>query len=216
VPGDGDGLVFGANVLCHDAGVHSLGSKADGDDEIGFGEPVAAEIPCMNDAGNLLPAGYVFHGDAVGFGFEDEAMHGVALGRGQLSDIIGRQGNRMTLPLGGERLAVRGELAANPVGVGNQEGRTEPIAQIAEVVVVRVEHLFCAGQVWRRQHVHIALAGEVGGDLQNLHSAARRQRDAGEFRLGGTGGSAGERNDFLAANFSHGLGMANENERACQ
>ena len=78
----------------------------------------------------------------------------------------------MALPRGGQGLAVRRELAANPVRIGSQEGRAQPVAEIAEVVIVHVQHLLGAGQIRRGQHIHIALAGEVGGDLQNLHAAA--------------------------------------------
>ena len=109
---------------------------------------------------------------------------------------------------GGQRLAVGRELAANPVGIGHQEGRAQPVAQIAEGVVVHVEHLLCAGQIGRGQHIHIALAGEVGGDLQNLHAAAGRERDAGELRLGGADGGAGERDNLLAADLDCVLGVA--------
>ena len=141
-------------------------------------------------------------------------MHGVALGARQAADVVGRQRDGVALPLGGQRLAVGRELAANAVGVGNQEGRAQPVAQVAVGVVVHVEHLLGAGQVGRGQHVHVALAGEVGGDLQNLHAAAGSEGDAGELRLGGADGGAGESDDLLAADLGDVLGVAAGKEQA--
>jgi hypothetical protein len=119
----------------------------------------------------------------------------------------------MPLPLGGQGLAVGRELAANAVGIRNQKGRSQPVAEVAEVVIVHVEHFFRAGQVGRGQHIHIALAGKVGRNLENLHAAARRNGDAGELRLGGADGSAGEEDDLLAADLGKCLSVAVENER---
>ncbi len=137
---------------------------------------MAAKVAGMDHAEDLLAAGNLLDADFVGLGLEDEPVHGVALGGGQVADVVGRQGERVALPLGGQRLAVGRELAANPVGVGNQEGRAQPVTEIAVVVIVHVEHLLGAGQIGRGQHIHIALAGEVGGDLQDFHAAAGQQR----------------------------------------
>ncbi len=126
-------------------------------------------------------------------------MHGVALGGGQLADVVGGQGKRVALPLGGQGLAVGRELAANPVGVGNKEGRAKPVTQIAVRVVVHVQHFLGFVQVGGHEHVDVALAGEVGGDLQDLHAATGQDGDAGELRLAGAHGFAGEGDDFLAA-----------------
>jgi hypothetical protein len=48
-------------------------------------------------------------------------VHGVLLGSGQLANVVGRQRDGVALPLGGEGLAVGGELAANPIGIGHEE-----------------------------------------------------------------------------------------------
>ena len=116
--------------------------RRDGDDQVGLREPVAAKVAGVNDAGDLLAAGDVLHVYVVGLGLEDEPVHGVALGAGQFADVVGRQGDGVALPLGGEGLAVGGELAANAVGIGNQEGRAEAVAEIAVGVIVHVEHFF--------------------------------------------------------------------------
>ena len=144
----------------------------------------------------------------VGLGLEDEPVHGVALGAGQLADVVGRQGDGVALPLGGQRLAVGRELAANAVGIGNQKGRAQPVAEVAVGVVVVVEHLLGAGQVGRGQHIHIALAGKVGGDLKISMPRPGSKGDAGELRLGGADGLAGEGDDFLAADLGHILCVA--------
>ncbi len=136
MPADGDGLGFGADVAGDDAGVHGVGGEGDGEVEVGLGEPVAAEVAGMDDAGDLLAAGDVFYGDVVGFGLEDEPVHGVALGAGKFADIVGGQSDGVALPLGGEGLAVGGELAANAVGIGNEEGRAEAVAEIAVGIVL--------------------------------------------------------------------------------
>jgi hypothetical protein len=65
------------------------------------------------------------------------------------------------VPLRGQRLAVGRELAANAVGVGNQEGRAEAVAQVAKVVVVHVEHLFGAGQIGRARTSTLPLPGKL-------------------------------------------------------
>ena len=77
-----------AYVLRYDAGVYGFGGKPDGDDEVGLGEPVAAEIPSMDDAGDLLAAGNILHADVVGFSLENESVHGVALGRGRFPMLL--------------------------------------------------------------------------------------------------------------------------------
>ena len=137
-------------------------------------------------------------------------MHGVALGGGFPADVVGRQGDRVALPLCSQGLAVGGELAANPVGVGSQEGRAQPVAEIAEAVIVHIEHLLGIGEGGRHEHIHVALAGEVGGDLQDLHAAAGQDCDAGELRLGRAHGGAAKDDDLLAADLGGGLGMADD------
>ena len=144
MPADGHGLGLVAHVVRHDAGVHGVGGEGDGEVEVGLREPVAAEVAGMNHAGDLLAAGDGLFRDVVGLGLEDEAVHGVALGAGQLADVVGGQRDGVALPLGGEGLAVGGELAANAVGIGNEERRAQPIAEIAVGVVVLVEHLLGA------------------------------------------------------------------------
>jgi hypothetical protein len=142
-------------------------------------------------------------------------VHGVALGRGQFADVVGRQSDGVALPLRGQGLAVGGKLAANPVRVRRQEGRAQAVAKIADsVVIVHVEHLLGGGQIGRGQHVDVALAGEVGGDLQNLHAAAGRNGDAGELGLGGADSFAGEGDYLLAADLGYILGVAENGERA--
>ena len=61
MPADGHGLGFAADVLRHDDGVDGIGGQGDGEVEIGLGEPVAAEVAGMDDAGDFFAAGNVFH-----------------------------------------------------------------------------------------------------------------------------------------------------------
>ncbi len=152
--------------------------------KVGLREPVAVEVAGMNHACNLLAALDFLHGHVVGLGLQNQPVHGVDVAA-RLAAVVGRQSDGVALPLGGQRLGVRRELAANAVGIRRQKGRAQPVAEVAELVIVHVEHLLCAGQIGRGQHVYIALAGKVGGDLQNLHAAAGRESDAGELRLGG-------------------------------
>ena len=198
MPGDGDGLVFAAHVFGNDAGVDGFGGERDSDDEVSLGEPVAAEVSGVDYAGDLFAAGNLFDLNVVGFCLEDEAVHGVALGGGQLADVVGGESNGVAVPLCGEGFAVCRELAANPVGVRNEEGRAEPVTEVAMGVIVDVEHLFCAGEIGRGDDVDVALAGEVGGDLDDFHAAAGGERDAGELGCGGAFGGAGERDYLLA------------------
>jgi hypothetical protein len=127
----------------------------------------------MDDARHPLAAGNLFDAHIASLGLEDQSVHGVALSRRQLAHVVGRKGEGVALPLGGQRFAVGRELAANAVGIGNQEGRAQPIAQVAEIGIVHVEHLLRGGQIGRSQYVYIALAGKVCGNLQNLHAATR-------------------------------------------
>ena len=108
---------------------------------------MAAEVAGMDDACHLLAALDLFNADIFGLGFKDEAMHGMALCTGVMADVIGRQRQGVTLPLGRQRLPVNGKLAANAIGIGNQERRTEPVAQVPEGVIILVEHLRGAGQI---------------------------------------------------------------------
>ena len=110
-------------------------------------------------------------------------------------------------------LSVGRELAANAIGVGNQEGRAKPVAQIAVGVVFVVEHLFGGGKIGRGQHVDVAFAGKVGGDLDEFHAAARGERHAGELGLGGAAGGAREGHKFLTADFSYVLRGASHGEK---
>src|SRR6266568_4335603 len=121
VPGDGDGLSDFANVVGDDDGVNRVRGEADGVVEVGAGEPVAGKVAGMDDPGDFLSAGDVFDGDVVGFRLEDQAVHCVALRGRQRADVVGGKREGVALPLGGQRLAVGGELAANAVGVGYQE-----------------------------------------------------------------------------------------------
>ena len=154
------------------------------------------------------PPGVFVTLNVLGLGLENQPVHGVALGAGQLADVVGRQRDGVALPLRGQRLAVRRELAANPVRIRHQERRAQPVAQIAVGIVVHVQHLLGGGQIGRGKHIHFALAGEVGGDLQKLHAAAGRERDAGELRLGCAHRSAAEGDDLLAADLGYVLGVA--------
>ena len=116
---------------------------------------MTAEVPGVNDAGNLLAAGNIFDAHVVGLGLEDEPVHGVALGGGQAPNVVGRQSDGVALPLRGQRLAIGGKLAANPVRVRRQEGCAQPIAQITELVVAHVQHVLGNAQIGRSQHVYI-------------------------------------------------------------
>ena len=206
VPANGDRFGFAPNVAGNDGGIDSIGRKGDGEVEVGLRQPMTSEVAGVDDAGDFLSAGDILHADIVGLGLEDQAVHGVTLGARHLADVVGRQRDGVALPLGRERLAVRRQLAANSIGVGNQERRAEPVAQVAVRIIVLVQHLGRGGQIGRGEHIDIALAGEVGRDLLDLHAAAGKDGDAGELRLGGACGLAGQGDNLLAANFSNSLG----------
>jgi len=108
---------------------------------------MAAEIAAMNDACDFLAAADFLDRYAVGFCLQDQSVHGMALGRGQLADVVGRQRKHVALPIRDQCLAVRRQFAANPVRIGRKEGRAQPVTQISELVIVNVEHLLGAGQV---------------------------------------------------------------------
>jgi len=216
VPGNCDGFGNGAYVVGDDDGVDCVRSEGDGVAEVGLGEPVAAKVAGVDDTGDFLAARDVFYGDVIGLRLEDKTVHGMALSGGKSADVIGREGEGMALPLGGEGLAVGGELAADPVRVGDQERRTEPVAEVAIGVVVLIEHFLCSGQVGRGKDIHVAFAGEVGGDLQDFHAASGQDGDAGEFGFGGACGLAADGHDLLAADFGHVLSEAVIAEHACQ
>jgi len=74
MPGDGDGLVFAADVFGYDAGVNGLGGERNGKEEVSLREPVSAEVSGVDDACDFFAAGNLFYLDVVGFGFEDEAV----------------------------------------------------------------------------------------------------------------------------------------------
>src|SRR5215469_5252380 len=95
----------------------------------------------MDDAGDLLAAGNYLLGYVISFGFENEAVHGVALSCGFLTDVVGRKCDGMALPFRGESLAVGRELAADAIRVGNEEDRTKPVAEVPVSRVLLVEHL---------------------------------------------------------------------------
>ena len=50
MPGDGHRLRLRAHVAGLDDGIHGLGGQPDGDDDLGFGEPVAAKVAGVDDA----------------------------------------------------------------------------------------------------------------------------------------------------------------------
>ena len=121
MPSDGHGLGFGTDILRYDHGVYSVGGQGDGELQISLREPMAAEVAGMNYARDFLAAVNVFLGYIFGLRLQDQAMHGVLFGTGQLADIVRRQRDGVALPLGGESLAIRGKLAANAVRVGNKK-----------------------------------------------------------------------------------------------
>src|ERR1035441_10130688 len=90
----------------------------------------------MNDAGHLLATGRLGYANVVGVRFQNQAMHGVPLCSGQLTDVVGGQGKRVAIPVRTERLTIRRELTANSVRVRNQEGRAETVAQVAKCIEI--------------------------------------------------------------------------------
>ena len=107
---------------------------------------MAAKVAAMNHAGDLLAALDLLHGHVVGLGLKNQPVHRMDIAA-RLAAVVGRQRDGVALPLGGQRLGVRRELAANAVGIRRQEGRAQPVAQIAEVSVLHVEHLLRPGLV---------------------------------------------------------------------
>ena len=127
MPGEGEWLRFIADVLGNDGGFNGVGGKTDGEGKVGLGEPVAAEIAAMDDACDFLAAGDLLDADVVGLGLQDESMHGMALGGGQLANVVGGKSDGVVLPLRGQSLAIRRQFAANAVGIRRQEGSAEPV-----------------------------------------------------------------------------------------
>ena len=120
----------------------------------------------------------------------------------------------MAFPFRGERLAVGREFAADPIRVGHEKGRAEPVRQVSIGRIVHIEHFLDVWQGGRCQDVENALAGEVCLDLKNLHAPSRRDHNARKLRLGRVGWSEGERHEFLATNFSDILRAGGREERS--
>ena len=66
----------------------AVGGEGDGEVQVGFGEPVAAEVAGMNHACDFFSAMDIFFGHVVGFGLQDEAVHGVRSAPGFLPMLL--------------------------------------------------------------------------------------------------------------------------------
>jgi len=197
-----------------DRDVDGFSGKADLEGQVGFREPVAVEVPAVDDAGYGAAAGCFVDLEVFNLGFENEAVHGVAFCAGLGADVVGGEGDGMALPLSGEGFTVSGELAADAVWVGEEEGRAEPVAEVAVRRVLVVEHLGGLFEAGRGEYVDFTLAGEEGGDLLDLESATGEQSDGGELGLSGVGCRlAGEGYGGQAVD-GDGLGVAGEGRGA--
>jgi hypothetical protein len=185
VPGDGYRFGLAADVVGNDRGVDAVRRQCDLDDQVGFGEPVSVKVAAMDDTGDTAAVCRLLHLQVFDLGLQDQAVHGVALCLRLGADVVGGQGDGVALPFGGEGFAVCGELAADAVGIGEQESRAQAVAEIAVGCVVLIEHLGGVFQAGRGQYVHCAFAGEECGDLLDLKPTAWEQGDGGELRLGG-------------------------------
>jgi hypothetical protein len=115
----------------HDGGVNALGGQGDFNHQVGLREPVAVEVAAVDHARNAAAVRRVRDLQVFYGCFQDQPVHGVALGPGLGSDIVCRERNGVALPFGGKSLAVRRKLAANAVGVGEEECRAHAIRQVA-------------------------------------------------------------------------------------
>ena len=161
----------------------------------------------MNHAKNLLSVANLLHFDRVGLRLQDQSVQRMLHSARLFADVVSGKRERMSLPNRGQRLSVRRERPENPIRIRNEKRRADPVTQVAVRSVIHVQHLLGLCQVRRIQHVHISLAGEVSGNLQHFHPAARRDHHAGELRLGGAHGFAREGDNLLAANLSYSLGV---------
>ena len=174
---------------------------------------MSAKVVGMDDAGDFLAVGDVVNLHVVGVGLEDEAVHGVAFGGGQMAHVVGGKGEGVAFPLGGEGFAVGRQLTANAVWIWDKEGRAEPVSEVAVGGVLLVEHLFDGVFRGRGENVYIALARKVGSHLQQLHSTAGHEGDGGEFRCGFGDGFTGDSDERLTADF-HGRLSSGRREKA--
>ncbi len=102
------GSCFAAHIVRDNRGVHRIGGQRDGNNQVGLRQPVPAEIAGVNNARHLLTARNAVSLHVIGLRLQNQPVHGVPFGGGQLADIVGWQGNRVALPRRGQRLAVRG------------------------------------------------------------------------------------------------------------
>ena len=216
MPANRYGLCRTAHIVRNNRGIQRVGGQRNRHHQVGLREPVSPKVACMDHARHLFAARSLRHANVLGLRLQDQSVHGVALGGGKVTAIVGRQRDGMPLPGSRQRFAVCRERPANPVRIRRQEGRAQPVTQISKRIVIHVQHLFRAGQIGRGNHIDFALAGEVGGDLQNLHPAPRHQCHARELRLGSAHGPAFECDDLLTAYLDNVLCLGKSCRQNCK
>ncbi|MGA2730177.1 MAG: hypothetical protein ABSE96_20400 [Terracidiphilus sp.] len=108
--------------------------------------------------------------------------YSAALGAGLPAAAVCRQGERVAFPFGSNGLAIGGELAANAIWVGDQEGPANPEAHETVRVIVQLHHLGRGGRIGRGQYIHVPFPWEICGNLKDFHASAGSDHDACEFR----------------------------------
>src|SRR5271157_985790 len=133
---------------------------------------------------------------------EDQAVHGVRLGPGILALPVSREGDRLALPFRRDGFAVGRKLAAAAVGIRHEERSAKAKRSIAVLIVgAAVELGGSIGKRRRREHLNLALARNIGGDLEDIHAPAGEHGGGDELRLlAVTGGLALKLDDVLTAN----------------
>ena len=128
-------------------------------------------------------------------------MHGVGLGAGIFALPVCGQGEGLAVPGSGDGLAVGRELAADAVGVGNQEGSAEGEALVAVGIVgAAIEGGVGFVEAGGEEDGGFALAGDVGRHLEEVHAASGQDGGGEEFRLSAAAGRrALQLDDILTA-----------------
>src|ERR1700722_17797704 len=135
MPSNGHRLRFIADVLGGNGGVDGAAGEGNAEGQVGLGEPVAAEIAGVDDAGLSLSVGGRLGVQRFSLAFENKSVDGVNFGAVFVAFEVGGQGQSLAMPFGGEGLAIRRKLAADAVGVRHEKGPAAGEAEIADAVV---------------------------------------------------------------------------------
>ncbi len=169
-----------------DGCIHGFAGERNGEVQVSAGEPVPAEVSGMDDARHALTVGNVMGLHVLRFRVEDQAVHGVFIFVGIVCGVpICRQRELLSVPLGCDRFSVGRELAQNAVGEGSKKRSAATEACVAVEIVRRpIGHfglqLLEGGGPENR---NLALAGDIGADLIDIHAAAGDDGHGHELRF---------------------------------